>query len=229
MSDSKTLRIDYCRNPVGALSRWLWAAHEGKPHNFDRAEVRLDAETAGRVAAWIAGHRLGEGRVLEITSGEPVCSFDRLFDDGRLVDLSLYWNAALDDEQAMRGDKLDQIVNGYTPEELVAKGVIVARNDGEFLAVHPFYPIDEFRANYIQMMQENILAMLENELTHYSLMCAGGTCPYRTDQEAAPRFKQAALELVAFVDSSWGEHCKETFLLPWDRSELERELAEAGK
>lgn len=230
---TETLRIDYCRDPVGALSRWLWAAHEGKPHNFDRAEVRLDLETECKVVDWLAKHRPASGRVLGFLPGEPVCSFGNLFGEhGQLVDLSLYSNQDIDDELSLDFEGLAERVDSGergTLDQLIAARVIVEQEDGDYLVACPSYPIDEFLTDYMPTMQERILELVKGEECTYRYEYWEGL---DHDRIAAPaqRFKQAALELVPMIDDGFTKSFENfKVLLPWDRSELVQAMKEMAE
>lgn len=150
MSDSKTLNIDLCKDPDGALSRWLWAAHEGQPHDA-RASVSLSSTDAERLRRWIESHPLVEGRTIEIhESEEPktMVLWTR-YDD--IEDRRRYQHPSV---QLIMFDRVADI--SLIIDDLYDVRIEEGRIRAAKIRLDSYRPVDEF-ADYLPSMEEKVI------------------------------------------------------------------------
>lgn len=162
MSDPKTLNIDLCEDSGGALSRWLWAAHEGQPHDA-RARVSLGSEDAEGLRKWIESHPLAEGRTIEIHDQGPEGGKKGNWwvDGGEIADMRRYM---LQNEDGDEAKELELVIESLYEEgtsghfrydEQVKAGYI---NVGRTvtLSLDSYRPVDE-SVDYLPRMEREII------------------------------------------------------------------------
>lgn len=163
MSDPETLNIDLCKDSSGALSRWLWAAHEEQPHDA-RARVSLGSEDAEGLRRWIENHPLAEGRTIEIRESEEPKTWVPWLDDGEIDDDRRY---LLQNENGKQVETLELIIDGLYGEDYDKQVKAGYLKDG-VLSLDSYRPADEW-ARYLPSMEERLLeAVLEPVLDEFS-------------------------------------------------------------